>query len=82
MSDKEELGNEQSKQVADSALACGLADGDFLECYIAVGEALRAKFGEADTGVGGGYAEFWIPFRGVEYKLVMKVNRKLGKADS
>lgn len=71
-----------SDPVADLAAEHNLNDSDMIELYSFVSEALRQKFydGTVDSGMGAGWCDFWIRFRGVEYKLVMTPHRVLGPA--
>ena len=69
-------------KVSDLAAEHNLNDADMIDLYSAVSEALREKFadGAVDSGMGGGWCDFWIRFRGVEYKLVITPHRNLGAA--
>lgn len=57
------------KMVSDIAEAHGLANRDFLIVYQRVTAALRAEFGECDSGVGEDGADFWVSLDGIEYRL-------------
>lgn len=63
--------------VNELASANKLADQDFLAARTKVLEALRMSFGNVDSGVGMGQADFWIQFEDIEYKLVMAPVRTL-----
>ena len=67
------------ERVCELARESNLADGDMLDMYAKVGDALRTAFGEksVDSGVGGGQVDFWLRFGDVEYKLVMVPHRSL-----
>lgn len=70
---------EQPDLVCEVAKEANLNDADMIDLYSFVSEALRQKFvdGTVDSGMGGGWCDFWIRFRGVEYKLVMTPHRNL-----
>lgn len=65
-----------SDKVCELAAEAKLNDADMLELYSKVREALAA-IGSVDSGIGGGWCDFWIQHNGIEYKLVMKPHRVL-----
>lgn len=75
------MSDDLSKQVCDLAGESGLADDAMLAMYSKVHAALRQAFGDTsvDSGVGGGWCDFWVKEGDVEYKLVMKPHRNLGR---
>ena len=72
---------ELSDRVCELAAEEGLADTDTLSVYSRVHEALRKEFGDTaiDSGIGGGALDFWVRAGGMEYKVVFKLNRAIGK---
>ena len=73
----EELHNRVCELASDERLN----DDAMLGTFTKVADALVGAFGPTgvDTGMGGGWADFWIRDGEVEYKLTMKINRSLVK---
>lgn len=66
-------------RVCDLAKEAKLNDDDFIELYRKVGDALRSAFPEnaVDSGMGGGWLDFWIRWGDMEYKMVLKPHKTL-----
>lgn len=75
------MSEEQTERVCDLAAEAGLNDDDMIRLYGRISNALSTEFGpgKVDSGMGGGWCDFWIRDGGMEYKLVMKPHRSLGK---
>lgn len=65
------------EKVCELASESNFNDADFIEIYRKVGDALKEAFGLVDSGMGGGWCDFWIRHGDVEYKIVMKPHRSL-----
>lgn len=72
---------EEIARVSELTSEAKLNDEDFIAMYAKVGNALSESFGKeaVDTGMGGGWADYWVRHEGVEYKLVMKPHKSLSK---
>lgn len=72
-----ELSKALNSRVCDLASGENLNDDAFIEMYRRVGDALSGAFGKVDSGMGGGWCDFWLRAGDVEYKLVLKPHKAL-----
>lgn len=70
-----------NERVCDLAAESNLNDDHMISVYSRVVRALAAEFGPTavDSGMGGGWCDFWLRDDNIEFKLVMKPHKGLGK---
>jgi hypothetical protein len=75
------VNDEPHNRVCELASEDRLNDDVMLGVFTKVADALVGAFGPTgvDTGMGGGWCDFWIRDGDVEYKLTMNVHRSLAK---